>query len=125
MQLILTLVSVRPIKEWVRKNGYILIVYLLSLLRYRIELVSPNSYEIDFATNPISYIAAYFFIINLKFIFTPFFKIKISEIIFLTRKLSYFRRPIFIKQHNVISFSSHPNQLHSSRALRKVIGYNL
>ena len=49
------------------------------LPRCRIELVSSNAFKIDFVGNTISGLAAYFFFIILKFIFTPIFEIKISD----------------------------------------------
>ena len=42
-------------------------------------VVRPYDFEIDFVRNPISESAAWFFVIFLKFIFTPIFEIKICE----------------------------------------------
>ena len=61
----------------------------------------PFGFEIDFVRNPISESAAWFFVIILKFIFTPIFKIKVHEKKFLdTKKISFskpdFHRPIYI-----------------------------
>ena len=39
----------------------------------------PNGFEIDFVRNPIDWSEAWFFVIILKFIFTPIFEIKIHE----------------------------------------------
>ena len=39
----------------------------------------PYGFEIDFVRNPISESAAWFVVINLEFIFTAIFKIKIHE----------------------------------------------
>ena len=53
-----------------------------------------NGFEIDFVRNPISWSAAWFSNIILKFIFTPIFEIKIHEKNSLTPKKFHFRDPI-------------------------------
>ena len=61
----------------------------------------PLGFEIDFVRNPISGSAARFFVIILKFVFTPIFEIKVREKKFLdTKKISFskpdFHKPTFI-----------------------------
>ena len=53
----------------------------------------PYGFEVDFEVDPISGSAALFFIIILKFIFTPIFEIKVYERNFLTRKKISFSKP--------------------------------
>ena len=45
----------------------------------RVELASLNGSKIDFSGEPIFELASWFFLIILKFIFTPIFEIKIHE----------------------------------------------
>ena len=49
-------------------------------------VAQPYSFSIDFVRNPISGSTAWFFVIILKFIFTPIFEIKIQEKKFLDNK---------------------------------------
>ena len=50
----------------------------------------PHGFDIDFVRNPIAGSPARFFVIILKFIFTPIFEIKIHEKNFLgTEKISF------------------------------------
>ena len=52
----------------------------------------PLGFEIDFVGNPISGSAGWFFVIILKFIFTPICEIKVHEKKFLdTKKISFFK----------------------------------
>ena len=60
-------------------------------------VAQPYGFKIDFVRNPISESAAWFFVVILKFIFTPIFEIKIYEKKFLdTQKIS-FSKPDFHK----------------------------
>ena len=70
-------------------------------------------FEIDFVGNPISGSAAWFFIIILKFIFTPIFEIKIYEKNSLTQKKISFLKPDFHK------FCSCLARRNKSRRMRK------
>ena len=56
----------------------------------------PYGFQIDFVRNPISGSASWFFIIILKFIFTPILEIKIHTKKFFDTKNFHFRSPIFI-----------------------------
>ena len=58
-------------------------------------VAQPLDFEINCARNPIFGSAAWFFIITLKFIFTPIFEIKIYEKNSLTPKKIHFRSLIF------------------------------
>ena len=55
----------------------------------------PLGFEMDFVRNPISGSAAWFFVIILKFIFTPIFEIKVHEKKFLDTKKNSFSKPDF------------------------------
>ena len=61
--------------------------------------MSPIGSKIDFKGDPIFELAARFFVIILKFIFTFIFEIKIHEKNSLTPKKFHFRRPIFNNHH--------------------------
>ena len=53
--------------------------YILNSHAGGMAVARPYGFEIDFVRNPISGSAAWFFVIILKFIFTPIYQIKISE----------------------------------------------
>ena len=55
----------------------------------------PHGFKIDFVRNPIPWSAAWFFVIILKFIFTPFLKSKFMKKNFLTPKKFHFRSPVY------------------------------
>ena len=59
-------------------------------------IARPYGFEVDFMRNPISESASWFFVIILKFIFTPIFQIKINPLKFLDTKKFHFRIPITI-----------------------------
>ena len=60
----------------------------------------PYGFEVDFVWKPISWSAASFFVIILKFIFTPIFKSKFSKKILGTKKIC-FQSHIFADDFNV------------------------
>ena len=61
-----------------------------------VAVAQPLCFEIDFARNPFSASAAWFFVIILKFIFTAIFEIKFYVKKFLGTKKFHFWSPIFI-----------------------------
>ena len=59
-----------------------------------IAIARPYRFEIDFMRNPISGSASWFFVIVLKFLFTPIFEIKIYTKKFLDTKNFIFEFPL-------------------------------
>ena len=66
----------------------------------------PLGFEIDFVRNPVSGSAAGFFVIILKFVFTPIFEIKVLKKNSLTPKKFHFRKPIFNKHTSKMTINS-------------------
>ena len=72
-------------------------------------VAQPLGFEIDFARNPFSGSAAWFFVIILKFIFTSIFEIEIHEKKFLVPKKISFSKADFYKaiDYNLNRLPSH------------------
>ena len=68
----------------------------------------PNGFEIDFVWNPIDWSEAWFFVIILKFIFTPIFEIKIHEKKSLTEKKNSFSKLDFYNLIHYLTKVNHP-----------------
>ena len=67
----------------------------------------PYGFEIDFVRNFISGSAAWFFLIILKFIFTPIFEIKIHEKnSLIPKKTFHYWWPIFIYKDSLFSYKT-------------------
>ena len=88
-------------QKWANKQIIIKENEILSIDFHAVgmAIARPLGFEIDFARNPISGSAAWFFVIIVKFIFTAIFEIKKHVKNSLTPKKFHFRSPIFINEY--------------------------